>query len=167
MPESFPRSPWPLAFPDVTIHGDLRARNTHPSYVSAKSGGAEAARILVEALLSQEATERLARFLNGRQPILLPITADEVAGFNAIPDAMAQSLALRLGLEVSAGKIVQANKVGHTKADGWHRLVTPAKFIGDVIAGADYILVDDHVGFAVRSPICAVLSNIMTGKSSP
>ncbi len=101
----------------------------------------------VETLLSQDETERLDHLLAGRQPILLPITADEVAGFNAIPDAMAQSLALRLGLSVAAGKILQANKVGHTKADGWHRLVTPAKFIGDVIARADYILVDDHVGF--------------------
>jgi hypothetical protein len=147
MPGFFPRSPWPLSFPDVIIHGDLRARNTHPSYTSAKSGDADAARVLVETLLSQEETERLAHLLGGRQPILLPITADEVAGFNAIPDAMAQSLALRLGLSVAAGKINQANKVGHTKADGWHRLVTPAVFNGDVIAGAEYILVDDHVGF--------------------
>jgi adenine/guanine phosphoribosyltransferase-like PRPP-binding protein len=147
MPVLIPRSPWPSAFPQVVIHNALRARNTHPSYPSAKSGDADAARVLVETLLSHEETERLVHLLAGRQPILLPITADEVAGFNAIPDAMAQSLALRLGLSVAAGKINQANKVGHTKADGWHRLVTPAAFNGDVIAEADYILVDDHVGF--------------------
>jgi hypothetical protein len=103
--------------------------------------------MLVEALLSTDDTERLARFLVGKKPLLLPVTADEVAGFHAIPDAMAQSLALRLGLIVAAGEIVPLNKVGHTKADGWHRLVTPAKFGGDVIAGATYILVDDHAGF--------------------
>jgi len=37
--------------------------------------------------------------------------------------------------------------VAHTKAGGWHRLVTPATFTGSVAAGADYLLVDDHVGF--------------------
>jgi len=137
----------PSGFPDVVVHSALRARNTHPSYAPAKSGDAFAAHALVEALLSREETERLAHLLAGRQPILLPITADEVAGFNAIPDAMAQVLALRLGLNGGAGQINQANKVGHTKADGWHRLVTPAAFSGDVIAGADYVLVDDHVGF--------------------
>ena len=147
MPVFIPRSPWPSEFPQVVVHSALRARNTHPSYASAKSGDAVAAHALVETLLSQEETERLAHLLAGRQPILLPITADEVAGFNAIPDAMAQVLALRLGLSGGAGQINQANKVGHTKADGWHRLVTPAIFSGYVIAGADYVLVDDHVGF--------------------
>jgi hypothetical protein len=33
------------------------------------------------------------------------------------------------------------------ESGGWHRLVTPATFIGGVVAGADYLLVDDHVGF--------------------
>jgi len=46
--------------------------------------------------------------------------------------------------------VIQANKVGHTSADGWHRLVTPAVFQGDVAEGADYLLVDDHVGFGGR-----------------
>jgi hypothetical protein len=147
MPGFFPRSPWPLSFPDVIIHGDLRARNTHPSYTSAKSGDANAAKVLVQAMLSVEATERIARLAADRNPSLIPVTADEVTGFNAIPDAMVQVLGRRLGLTVTAGTILQATKVGHTKADGWHRLATPAEFTGEVVAGADYILVDDHVGF--------------------
>jgi hypothetical protein len=101
----------------------------------------------VEELLSAEAVNRLCHFLAGRQPILLAVTADGAAGFNAIPDAMAHALAAHLGLTVAAGTIIQANKVGHTRADGWHRLVTPAVFTGDVVAGADYLLCDDHVGF--------------------
>jgi hypothetical protein len=147
MPVLFPRSPWPPDFPDVFVHGDLRARNAHPAYPAAKSGDADAAKVLVEALLSGAATDRIAEFLAGRRPALLAVTADEVAGFNAIPDAMAQALGARLGLDAPAGRIVQANKVGHTKADGWHRLVTPAKFIGEVAPGLEFILVDDHVGF--------------------
>ncbi len=129
------------------MHGDLQARDTHPSYAAAKSGDAEAANILVRDLLSVEGTEWLARFLTGRRAVLLGVTADEVGGFNAIPDAMAEILAERLDREAVSGTIIQANKVGHTKANGWHRLVTPAVFDGDVVAGIDYVLVDDHVGF--------------------
>ena len=131
----------------MVIHSDLRARNTHPSYVAAKTGDAEAANRLVRDLLSVERTEWLARFLAGKRTTLVGVTADEVGGFNAIPDAMAEILSECLGSEIVAGTIVQANKVGHTKADGWHRLVTPAVFIGNVVAGAAYVLVDDHVGF--------------------
>jgi hypothetical protein len=125
----------------------LKTRNGHNSYAAAKSGDAEAAKTLVEGLLSAEAVYRLGHFLAGRQPILLAVTADETAGFNAIPDAMAQALAAHLGLTVAAGTITQANKVGHTRANGWHRLVTPAVFTGAAVAGADYLLCDDHVGF--------------------
>lgn len=142
-----PRRPWPDGFPEVVIHTELKARNTHRAYTAAKSGDAEAAKLLAEELLSWEAAERLERLLDGRRPLLVPVTADEVSGFNAIPDAMAQALGALLGLAVLDGEIVQANKVGHTKADGWHRLVTPAEFAGTVSPGADYVLVDDHVGF--------------------
>ena len=146
-PIFIPRSPWTPEFPEVVIHSVLKARDTHPSYTVAKSGNAEAAKILVENLLSFDETERLRHLVADRHPYLLAVTADELAGFNAIPDAMAQALAARLGLPVVAGTIIQANKVGHTRADGWHRLVTPAVFEGDVIEGAGYLLVDDHVGF--------------------
>ena len=78
---------------------------------------------------------------------VVPVTAIEVAGFNAIPDAMAQELSERLRLPLFSGEIVQSNKVAHTRSNGWHRLVTPATFTGAVEAGADYLLVDDHVGF--------------------
>ena len=45
-----------------------------------------------------------------------------------------------------AGEIVQTNKVGHTRAPAFQRLVTPAVFDGEVQAGAAYVLVDDHIG---------------------
>ncbi|MDB5903771.1 MAG: hypothetical protein JWM26_2649 [Betaproteobacteria bacterium] len=35
---------------------------------------------------------------------------------------------------------------GHTGADGWHRLAHPAVFSGSVLAGADYLIVDDFIG---------------------
>ncbi len=142
-----PRSPWPPAFPDVVVHGDLKARNSHLSYAAAKAGDPHAAKTLAEDLLAEGATERLKTLVAGRRPVLLAITAEEVSGFNAIPDAMAQVLAASLGLAAAAGAVVQANKVAHTRADGWHRLVTPAMFVGAVAAGADYVLVDNLVGF--------------------
>lgn len=97
-------------------------------------------------LLSAEVTARLGELVQIHQPILLPITALETTGFNAIPDAMAQVLGKTLGVEISAGEIVQSNKVGHTRARAYNRLVTPAAFEGEVRAGRTYILVDDHVG---------------------
>lgn len=74
------------------------------------------------------------------------MVADELTGFNAIPDAMAQVLGSKLGLPVIAGEIVQTNKVGHTRAPAFQRLVTPATFEGQVQPGPNYVLVDDHVG---------------------
>lgn len=142
-----PRSPWPAGFLDVVVHTELRARNTHVAYAAAKSGDAEAAKALVEELLSGEATERLDQLMVDRHAVFVAVTADEVDGFNAIPDALAQALGARLGLMVAGGEIAQADKVGHTRADGWHRLVTPAVFTGVAVPGTNYVLVDDHVGF--------------------
>ena len=147
MPIFIPRSPWQPGFPVVVVHAELRARNIHPDYAAAKSGDADAADRMVRGLISADGMDRLATLLSGRNPLILGVTADEVGGFNAIPDAMAEVVAERLSAAVVPGSVVQANKVGHTKADGWHRLVTPAVFVGDVVAGADYVLVDDHVGF--------------------
>lgn len=59
---------------------------------------------------------------------------------------MAQVLGRSLGLPVTAGEIVQINKVGHTRATAFQRLVTPAVFDGKVEQGAVFFLVDDHVG---------------------
>jgi hypothetical protein len=42
--------------------------------------------------------------------------------------------------------IVQSNQVGHTRARAAHRMVTPAIFTGNVHNGADYVIIDDHVG---------------------
>src|ERR1700733_3757635 len=101
MGTKIPRSPWGSDFPDAFVHSQLKSRNAHSDYLAAKSGDAEAAKSLVETLISGEETEKLGRFLAGKSPILLAVTADEVAGFNAIPDAMAQSLGSRLALAVS------------------------------------------------------------------
>lgn len=121
-------------------------RDAHPGYQSAKAGDPDAALTLAIDLLDRARVQTLRSAFAGGVALLLPVIADEMAGFNAIPDAMAQVLGRILDLPVIAGEIVQTNKVGHTRAPAFQRLVTPAMFDGDVHAGAAYILVDDHVG---------------------
>jgi hypothetical protein len=97
-------------------------------------------------LIDPHAVEQLRGINGGREAILLPVTALEITGINTIPDAMAQTLAEMLNWPVSLGDVVQTNKVGHTRAHAFNPLVTPAAFEGRVRKGADYVLVDDHVG---------------------
>lgn len=140
------RLPWPADFPDVVVHTTVRERDGHPAYASAKAGDPEAALTLGSDLLDSRSVEELRSIIGAREALLLPVIADETLGFNAIPDAMAQVLGRDLNLLVIAGEIVQTNKVGHTRAPAFQRLVTPAVFDGEVQAGAAYVLVDDHVG---------------------
>lgn len=141
-----PRTPWPAGFPDVVTHTDVKTRDASPFYAAGKAGDAEAALSLALALQSPQAIARIRDIVEGRNPILLPVVADETTGFNAIPDALAQALGRELGLDVATGTVVQTNKVGHTRAPSFQRLVTPAEFDGPVEEGRDYVLVDDHVG---------------------
>lgn len=141
-----PRTPWRLDFPPVVVHTALALRDGHPLYTAAKSGGEDAALALSQDLLSASATASLRQLPEADGATLLPITALEMTGFNAIPDAMAQVLGRELGWPVSSGLIVQNNRVGHTRAPSFNRLVTPAAFEGEVTNGERYVLVDDHVG---------------------
>ena len=141
-----PRTVWPVGFPDVVIHTDVKTRDGSPFYAGARAGDAEAALSLALALRSPQAIARIGDIVAGSYPILLPVVADETTGFNAIPDALAQALGRELGLDVATGTVVQTNKVGHTRAPSFQRLVTPAEFDGPVEHGRDYLLVDDHVG---------------------
>ena len=116
-----PRVPWSPDFPQVVVHTEVVLRDNHPSYTAAKGGDVQAALTLVEDLLSGPATLALRDLLAGRPATLLPVTALETTGFNAIPDAMAQILGSELGLVVSVGEIVQNNRVGHTRAPAFNR----------------------------------------------
>ena len=121
-------------------------RDGHPGYAHVKTGNPDAAVTLAIDLLDGAAIESLRSAIAGRPVLLLPVIADGTTGFSAIPDAMAQVLGRDLDLPVIAGEIVQTNKVGHTRAPAFQRLVTPAMFDGEVQPDAAYVLVDDHVG---------------------
>ncbi|HEY5609059.1 MAG TPA: hypothetical protein VIM38_12065 [Alphaproteobacteria bacterium] len=123
----------------------MRARDAHPDYIEAKSGDAEAALRLTQAFITSAALTSIEQMLRGRRPYLIAVSAIEAAGFNAIPRAMARTIADELGLALVTG-VVQANTVSHTRASGWHRLRFRAEFDGTIQPGVDYWIIDDHVG---------------------
>lgn len=147
------RTTWPDWFPEVVIHADLHARDGHADYPAAKAGDADAALSLAIDLVADDAVKVLRSIVAGRNVQLLPVVAEEASGFNAIPDAMAQVLARRLGLEVSVGEVVQANKVGHTRAPAFQRIVTPAVFDGRSVPARITYSWTIMSGWAGRSPI--------------
>jgi hypothetical protein len=76
------------------------------------------------------------------RPLILPILAQEEAGTNKIPLAMAHVIAHRLGLDVEH-HIVQKEKVFRTNSDANHRLAFNPTFDGHVYPGKVYLIVDD------------------------
>ena len=140
-----PRTPWTSDFPDVVLHTTLKDRDGHPCYAAAKAGDEQAAKKLAHDLLSDAALATLKTLGEGQHPLLVAVSALESAGFNAIPDAMAEDIGHRLGWDIDSS-IVQTNEVRHTRADAMHRLVTHAFFDGTVQQGRSYVIVDDHVG---------------------
>jgi hypothetical protein len=139
------RAPWAPAFPDVLILADELTVKRHPAYTAAKEGDAASAADLVADLVTPDWANALKKLIGNRQPILASIHAQESAGINAIPEALADLLALQLGLTTDE-TIVQVNVVSHTGAGGFARLARQALFEGDVQTGADYLIVDDFIG---------------------
>jgi hypothetical protein len=138
------RKPWDK-FPGVIIHSPESAVKKHVHYKEAKAGDSDAAFLLVQETISPDAVEKVIELAGNRMPLLASAHAFEKTGVNAIPEALADELGERTCFPID-GSIVQINVVGHTGADGFSRLARQALFDGDVVAGADYILVDDFIG---------------------
>jgi hypothetical protein len=141
-----PRALWPDDFPDVIVHGEEKARDAHPCYAAAKSGDLSAARQLAVDLMNPAKIDELVRLATVNNALLLAVSADEVSGFNAIPDAMALFFALVTDVPVSIDDIVQSNKVAHTRSKSLQRIVAPAAFTGKVKPNRNYLIIDDHAG---------------------
>lgn len=139
-----PRASW-RDFPDVYIHANEVAVKQHPSYKAAKTGDGPSAAQLVNDFLDDALVEQARSLAGSSRPIIVSVHAMERGGINAIPEALADALAVKLGLPVDGG-IVQTNIVSHTSADGFSRIARQALFDGDVQSGADYLIVDDFVG---------------------
>ena len=139
-----PRVPWG-EFPDVVLHCEESRVKKHRRYAAAKSGDDGAACDLVAATIADAAVASLRHLAGSLGPTLVSAHAIEADGVNAIPEALADELGRALGWPVDPG-IAQSNIVGHTGADGFHRLANQAAFAGVVFAGTNYVLVDDFVG---------------------
>ena len=140
-----PRTPWQSGFPSVVIHAPESGVKNHLDYWAAKRGDADAALRLVQATMSVDAVDALRSLIESRRPTLVSAHALEREGVNAIPEALADELARLLDLPVDSS-VVQTNVVSHTGADGFSRLARQAAFTGEIVAGTDYVMVDDFVG---------------------
>ncbi len=112
----------------------------HPHYRAAKAGSKESAVELIADLALE--------FLASLQPLLpedaifVAPHAQEVTGDNAIPQVLAAASAMVMRGQVETD-IVQINRVFHTGADPMERLSLRSQFVGEVVSGAQYVLVDD------------------------
>ena len=138
------RVPWPVNFPDVFIHCSLKREITTAAMTLLSL-------VITPQQLSYLLTiERLChnslhQDIQQQDAILVPIGALRIRiQRHSISDGRRDSL--RTGLPVDEDNFFQSNRVGHTQARMWQRLVTPALFDGVVQQGQQYILVDDHVG---------------------
>lgn len=134
------RVAWDSDTQDAVIHADIDAVKNHPNYEGAKSGNIKDAVLLAKTFID---TDKLKK--HDSPMVILPITAEEKQGKNAIPLGMAQVISEHTGFPVFKG-IVQNNKAGHTGANGWHRIVSPATFEGDVLVDASFLVLDDFIG---------------------
>lgn len=126
----------------TTVGGDVPVDRlkADADYPAAKAGNAEAAARLVERLTPESALAA-ARGL-GPEVVYVYPHAEEATGRNAIPGMLAHRLASETGAAVD-DDIVQSNRVLHTGANAMERLVSRARFEGDVKAGTRYVVVDD------------------------
>ena len=161
-------------FSDLLIHADERGVKTHPDYPAAKAGDVDAALQLIRDSLNPALLHPLSQMGQGTKPVLISVHAEEETGRNAIPEVLADALAVRLDWELESS-VVQANVVNHTGADGFSRLARQAVFAGSIEPGRDYVIVDDFVGQGgtianLRGHIChqggrVLGATVLTGKT--
>ncbi|MCK5717296.1 MAG: hypothetical protein KAH77_07385 [Thiomargarita sp.] len=140
---SIQRTQWADSPYDAVIYGFIDDVKNHEHYQLAKAGDYQQAVLLAESFLNEQLVQNLVHHYNN--PIILPITAEEKQGKNAIPLGMADVINRVTGWKVSEN-IYQINKAGHTGANGWHRITTPAIFKGEIVLGAEYLILDDFIG---------------------
>ena len=144
---------WDPDFPPVMHFVDLdnccakpwKILENHPSYEAAKKNENHAAALhLVHDLLKTPENQDQLRFLKQKYPgaIIVPVRAMEAGGKNRIPEAFAEYIGLKTGLNVNT-EIIQSNKVFRTGSDEWHRFAFRPTYNGQVIPNRNYILVDD------------------------
>ncbi|NOG32299.1 phosphoribosyltransferase [Halomonas sp. TBZ9] len=139
---TFFRTPWKDDFPRVPFATPLGSAEKHPDYMAAKSGDIDAAKRLVDDLVTDDCLGKVGIIMGIRQPVIVPVIAEEATGANRIPAAYAARIAKYFGLQVNP-TIVQTVRAYHTNASADHRLANHAAFDGEVDVGQEYLIVDD------------------------
>lgn len=126
------------------IVADVKTIQSDTNYKDAKAGSFDyawqlSARHLVDQVKKWE------KEYAGKNPMLMPVQAVEGVSVNQIPLAMSVFISMATRWRVNLD-IVQANRVSHTKSSGWHRLANQALFVGKLMEGGSYLLIDDFIG---------------------
>lgn len=129
--------------PDALVGHPLGAAGKHPDHAAAKAGDAQAAVRLVRDLVTPEVIAKVRRALGGQQATIVPVSAVEATGHNAIPAVTAARLGQALGLPLDNGTLFQSVKAKRSALGGLDRIFQQPEFEGPVEPGKAYFLVDD------------------------
>ena len=112
----------------------------HSAYKQAKAGDGDAALAMVIDLAVAWLYEKRDRFEPGL--VFIAPHAKEATGDNAIPQTLA-SVCAAIYQGSTDTEVVQSDRVYHTGADPMERMAARAQFQGQIVCGAQYVLVDD------------------------
>lgn len=132
----------PLRLDRALIGGDLASISGHADYQAAKAGDVAAAVRLAKDIVTDDLVQRVRAAIKGHSPVILPVVSVEASGRNKIPPVAAVELARRLGLEATSA-IVQSNSPRRTSLAGLDRIFASPEFEGEVVAGQEYLILDD------------------------
>lgn len=132
-------------FDKAMLLGDIPSVQGNPHYKAAKAGDIVSAVALANDFVSDELVKELRDKYASQRPIIVAVQGYEGTSVNQIPLGISMVIGDKTGFDVDAN-IVQANRAGHTKSTGWHRIANQAVFAGLVYAGRNYIVVDDFIG---------------------
>ena len=146
---------WPENFPKVKIVTtlDFIKRKHEDLHKRAKAGSLGAAMELVDSIIGPatikgkpnpkwDSIRSLAADYPGAT--LVPVQAEEATGHNMIPFAYAYKIYDMTGLKMNK-TIRQVVRANHTGSDALWRMTHRPEFIGNVMRGHTYIIIDDHV----------------------
>ena len=132
-------------FPDVIIANPKSTIANHKDYIEAKSGNLQAALNVVDDYLTHDVLKEIKSNLDAvKNPLIVPVHAEELTGRNKLPMAFALMIELNLDVKID-DSIVQSRRAYRTSADGFDRLVKKVSFDGTVINGASYFMIDDAI----------------------
>lgn len=132
-------------FDQATLLGDTPSVQGNQHYQSAKSGDIMSAVLLANDFVSDDLARKLAEKYRGQNPVIVAVQGYEATSVNQIPLGISMVIGEKTGFDVDVN-IVQANRAGHTKSTGWHRIANQAVFAGQVFASRNYVIVDDFIG---------------------